>query len=290
MNTIQLECFLAVAKHLNFSKAAEQIKITQPAVSHQINSLEEELDVKLFHRTSKSVALTMEGMMFLPDADKILKISKSAKERLGNHEQPLILEIGCHSQLELDLLPECLLQLKKEYPQLRPSLHMFPFASMGRQLQEGQLHVMFGMKSDHEKTSLRYRELFRCPAVCICSKNHPLAGQPSITKSMIRGNIILCEPHKIADSIFRLQSDVAAGTPGAERYLADGYECVLTLVKAEIGCTVLPQFPAARDPQLCYIPITDCPQASFGMYFTGHGQMPAAKRLCQLLKERWGNS
>lgn len=290
MNTIQLECFLAVAKHLNFSKAAEQIRITQPAVSHQINSLEEELDVKLFQRTSKSVSLTTEGMMFLPDADKILKISQSAKERLGNHEEPMILEIGCHNQLELDLLPESLMQLKKEFPQLRPSLHIFPFASMGRQVQEGQLHVMFGMKTDYEKTSLRYRELFRCPIVCICSKNHPLANQSYITKSMICGNIILCEPHKIADSIFQLQSDVAAGIPGSRRYLADGYECVLTLVKAEIGCTVLPEFPAVRDPKLCYIPITDCQQVSFGMYFTGDGQMAAAKRFYQLLKEQWGNS
>lgn len=71
MNTIQLECFVTVAKHLNFSKASEELKITQPAVSHQIRSLEEELNVKLFQRTSKSVSLTPEGIMFLPDADVI---------------------------------------------------------------------------------------------------------------------------------------------------------------------------------------------------------------------------
>ena len=58
MNTIQLECFLSVAEHLNFSRASEELKITQPAVSHQIRSLEEELDVRLFRRTSKSVSLT----------------------------------------------------------------------------------------------------------------------------------------------------------------------------------------------------------------------------------------
>ena len=48
----QLECFLAVADNLNFSRAAEQLRLTQPAVSHQINSLEDELGVKLFNRTS----------------------------------------------------------------------------------------------------------------------------------------------------------------------------------------------------------------------------------------------
>lgn len=58
MNTTQLECFMTVANFLNFSRAAEVLRITQPAVSHQINALENELGVKLFHRTSKSVRLT----------------------------------------------------------------------------------------------------------------------------------------------------------------------------------------------------------------------------------------
>ena len=47
LNTTQLECFLAVANHLNFSRAAQELHITQPAVSHQINTLEDELGVKL---------------------------------------------------------------------------------------------------------------------------------------------------------------------------------------------------------------------------------------------------
>ena len=61
MNTTQLECFVEVANYLNFSKAAQQLRLSQPAVSHQINTLEDELGVKLFHRTSKSVRLTQEG-------------------------------------------------------------------------------------------------------------------------------------------------------------------------------------------------------------------------------------
>ena len=83
MNTVQLECFIAVAEYLNFSKASRSLKITQPAVSHQIQTLEEELEVKLFNRTSKSVTLTHEGALFLTDAQLILKTVLSAKERLA---------------------------------------------------------------------------------------------------------------------------------------------------------------------------------------------------------------
>ena len=74
---------MAVAQYLNFSKAAESVSITQPAVSHQIGSLEDELGVKLFVRTSKSVSLTREGIMFISDAEQILKIAGSAKFRLS---------------------------------------------------------------------------------------------------------------------------------------------------------------------------------------------------------------
>ena len=105
MNTIQLECFVTVAQHMNFSRASENLKITQPAVSHQIRTLEEELGVKLFKRTSKSVALTPEGIQFLPDAELIIKTALSAKERLGRHENFIPFEIGCHNHLELALLP-----------------------------------------------------------------------------------------------------------------------------------------------------------------------------------------
>ena len=55
MNTTQLECFLAVAEHLNFSRASEELKMTQPAVSHQIRMLEEELGDRLHHLTAGAV-------------------------------------------------------------------------------------------------------------------------------------------------------------------------------------------------------------------------------------------
>ena len=127
MNTIQLECFIAVAEYLNFSKASRELKITQPAVSHQIQTLEEELGVKLFNRTSKSVTLTHEGGLFLPDAQLILKTALTAKQRLGSHEHFISLELGCHNYMELNLFPPILKKLSDEFPLLRPNIHLVPF-------------------------------------------------------------------------------------------------------------------------------------------------------------------
>ena len=81
---------------MNFSRAAEQLRLTQPAVSHQINSLEDELGVKLFQRTSKSVRLTQEGYLYTQYAGEILRLFNVSKGRLRatREEQQRILGIG----------------------------------------------------------------------------------------------------------------------------------------------------------------------------------------------------
>ena len=104
MNTTQLECFMAVSNFLNFSRAAESLRLTQPAVSHQISALEDELGVRrLFQRTSKSVRLTQQGYLFTQYAGEMLKLTRTARIRLQESRltQPKPLGIGCRSVFEL---------------------------------------------------------------------------------------------------------------------------------------------------------------------------------------------
>ena len=67
MNTFQLTCFLTLVETLSFVKAAKQLNVTQPAITHQIRSLEDELNTQLFKRTTRSVEITQEGLIFLND-------------------------------------------------------------------------------------------------------------------------------------------------------------------------------------------------------------------------------
>ena len=81
MNTMQLECFLAVAEHLNFSKAAQSVALTQPAVSHQIRALEEELGDVLFSAVNVSRHLGVDGEEALTRATEKFIRRFSAMER-----------------------------------------------------------------------------------------------------------------------------------------------------------------------------------------------------------------
>ena len=290
MNTIQLECFIAVAENLNFSRASEELRITQPAVSHQIRSLEAELDVKLFRRTSKSVSLTQEGVQFLPDAQLILRTALSAKERLGQHEHFIPFEIGCHNHMELNLLPPILKKLSADFPLLRPNIQLVPFPSLLNLIENKQAHAAFGIKEEQKKSSLYFRELCSAPVACVCSPEHPLAQYETLLKKQLSGNFIACSPRQISDSLFTLQNSIIAKLHPEQRYFANSIESVLTLAKAQTGYTLYPDVVPAREPGLKYIPVADMPRVSFGVYYRYDDDHPVMKRFLKLCGEIVGKS
>lgn len=283
MNTVQLECFVSVAEHLNFSKASKVLKITQPAVSHQIQTLEEELEVKLFHRTSKSVSLTQEGILFLADAQLILKTALSAKERLGMREHFIPFELGCHNHMELNLLPPILKQLAQEFPLLRPSIRLVPFPSLISLVENSQVQAALGIKEESKKTILFFKELCVVPVACVCSPEHPLAQHQALTKDQLKGNFIACSPRQISNAVFSAQSGVLADLPPEQRFYTENIESALALAKAGIGYTLYPDIPQAREAGLCYLPVHDLPGISFGVYYPYGQNHPVLKRFLTLI-------
>lgn len=283
MNTVQLECFVSVAEHLNFSKASKVLKITQPAVSHQIQTLEEELEVKLFHRTSKSVSLTQEGILFLADAQLILKTALSAKERLGMREHFIPFELGCHNHMELNLLPPILKQLMQEFPLLRPSIRLVPFPSLISLVENSQVQAALGIKEESKKSILLFKELCVVPVACVCSPEHPLAQHQALTKDQLKGNFIACSPRQISNAVFSAQSGVLADLPPEQRFFTENIESALALAKAGIGYTLYPDIPQAREAGLCYLPVHDLPGISFGVYYPYGQNHPVLKRFLTLI-------
>ena len=84
MNSQQLQCFIYVAERLNFTKAAEALYLSVPTVTHHIKSLEEELGIQLFYRSSRVVKLTENGEKFYFDAKDIFIRMQESKEYSGS--------------------------------------------------------------------------------------------------------------------------------------------------------------------------------------------------------------
>ena len=289
MNTTQLECFVTVAECLNFSKAADLLKMTQPAVSHQVRTLEEELGAKLFQRTSKNVSLTQEGLLFLADAHLILKTARSAKKRLEHHTHFIPFELGCHNHLEMNLLHPVLKTLSQDFPLLRPTIHLVPFPSLLDMVENSQLHAALGIKEEQKKSSLFFKELFSAPICCICAPDHPLAGHEALTKRQLTGTLIACSPRHIPDSVFAVQNSILMNLSPEQRFLRESVESALTLAKAGLGYTLYPGIPGVQEPGLRFIPVTTLPEVSFGVYCSSSLDHPVLKTFLRLMGQTFSS-
>lgn len=270
MNTSQLECFLAVAKYLNFSRASEMIKITQPAVSRQINALEDELGVRLFFRTSRKVELTIAGIQFIEDAREMITIAGNAKARFQTdtgRDSAVLFGIGCHDHFEQQAVVLLLAALLEQFPHLHPTIKMAPPPVMEAQLEDQKLDVVLGFRQQqrYERIAV-YDELVTCPIACVCRPDHPLAERSALTSSELSGKHILYDvnmgPHPMVQEELRLASNATA----SDLYYVDGADSAMTMVKAGVGFSLHPDLLCCRESGLCYVPVTDLPQLSFGVY------------------------
>lgn len=291
MNTTQLECFMEVANFLNFSRAAEHLRITQPAVSHQITALEDELGVKLFQRTSKSVRLTKEGYLFIQYAGEILKLSRLSRARVKEAGQTAAqrLVIGCRNPTELRFLAPALERLRAERPEVLPVLRLIPFDSLENLLEEGEIHMIFSYREAFPAKG-RFRELARVPLVCICGPEHPLARKDALTLEQLRqgGRIAACRPRVCPPGLLAVQNQAIGVRETQDILFCDNQEVMLPLVEAGYAFAVVADIPHARLPALRYIPLPECEPLSFGAAYMPEGNSPLLRRFLALLRESVG--
>lgn len=288
MNTTQLECFMEVANCLNFSRAAERLRLTQPAVSHQVQTLENELGVRLFQRTSRNVRLTQEGFAFTQYAREMLKLARLSKARMKEAKQsaPLRLVIGCRNTLEMRLLQPALARLRAARPEALPVLRLIPFDSLKNLLAEGEIDLMFSFQPS-AMPKIRWRQLACCPVVCVCSGEHPLAGQEHVTIEQLRqaGPIATCHPPICPPALFAVQTRVVGGRETGQILFCDHQEVMMALVEAGYAFAVTADLPHAHIPSLRYLPLPEFDPLSFGALYQAQGERPLVQEFLDLLEQ-----
>ncbi len=140
MELRQINYFITVAEELHFRKAADRIGISQPALSQQIQQLEEEIGGELFIRSKRKVSLTEAGKAFLPEAISLITQSVRAVDITRKAFSGLIgeLTIGFVESATWDILPSILKIYRKLYPEVRISLLRLSTAQQVKQLAENK--------------------------------------------------------------------------------------------------------------------------------------------------------
>jgi len=182
MDFDQLETFLEVARLSSFSRAAEKRFRTQPAISSQIRSLEEEVGAKLLDRSGGKVSVTASGKLFLKFAEDLLEARKTMLTAVAETERIPKGEIvvGANEGTCLHILPEVFAEFKKQYPEVSISITRSDYAKILESVIDNS--VDFGVVSlPVNDPRLTVVLIHRDELVVIVPAKHPLAKLKSVT-------------------------------------------------------------------------------------------------------------
>ena len=182
MDFDQLETFLEVARLSSFSRAAEKRFRTQPAISSQIRSLEEEVGAKLLDRSGGKVSITASGKLFLKFAENILEARKVMLTAVAENERIPKGEIvvGANEGTCLHILPEVFAEFKKQYPEVNISITRSDYAKILESVIDNS--VDFGVVSlPVQDPRLTIVLIHRDELVVITPPKHALAKSKSVT-------------------------------------------------------------------------------------------------------------
>jgi DNA-binding transcriptional LysR family regulator len=182
----RLQVFHAVAKNLSFTKAAEALFMTQPAVTFQIRQLEEQFNTRLFDRANGRIALTPAGLLALEYAERILGLSSELDTRLkeltGHVAGPLM--IGASMTIGEYVLPQLIGEFKTRFPAIVPRLFIANSEQVQHRIVERSLDLGF-IEGDSHLPSLATEVCCDDELQVVCAPEHPLAKLSAIPPRML---------------------------------------------------------------------------------------------------------
>lgn len=212
----QLETFIKVADAGSFNKAAQEMFITPTAVIKQINLLESSLDLKLFERTHRGLALTNSGRSIYNDAKYIIQYSSESIQRAKKAAQSNanVIRIGTSPMTPTQILVDFWPEIHKHCPDIK--FQLIPFENTPENAREilknlGQnIDVVAGI-FDETMSNLRQCkgfELFRVPICCAVSLNHPLAVKDKLSIHDLYGENLMLMHRGWSNFVDKLRDDI----------------------------------------------------------------------------------
>ncbi|MER9020048.1 LysR family transcriptional regulator [Mesorhizobium sp. M0898] len=236
-----LRAFIAIAERGGYTAAARSLNIAQSALSRTIVEIEEELDTRLFERTTRRVALTASGEQLLANARRVLEEFDSALSRFQLYHRGLdgIVSLAALSSVASIILPAVISEFRKARPNVRISVKDGFAEEVVRYVSDG--HVDFGITSFLKRTDRRISEQIAADSlICICSKTHKFASLETVSWNDLAGeDFVSFDPlssvRACVDRALQI-AEIQLGTITQARDVGT----VAGLVSADLGISVVP--------------------------------------------------
>jgi DNA-binding transcriptional LysR family regulator len=188
MELRHLRYFAAVAAHGSFSRAANNLHLTQPALSRQVKDLEDELGVPLFVRGTNAVRLTEAGEVFYDEARDLLSRADQAIQRVRGGAKNEVLRVGYGPSLTAGIMPRALERFQAAVPRVRIELEDLTPREMSEKVADGLLDLVIVPESAESSIKgFQWSELRRMAMVLVMSKEHPLARLTKVPVKRLNG-------------------------------------------------------------------------------------------------------
>lgn len=293
MDTSSLRTFLTIAETGSFSTAAERLYLTQSAISKRIQSLETELDTKLFDRVGRQTVLTPAGEIFFNRAQSILQQLEDSHREIDNLKGEVAgtLHIGTSHHIGLHRLPPILKRLNQQYPDLTLDIHFMDSEVAYREVHSGKLELGIITIPSSSSQELNTRIVWDDPLEFVIGKSHPLneyiKGSASKTvplKELAAHNAVLPARNTYTRQIL----EVAFAKTGHQvnTNLSTNYlETIKMLVSVGLGWGILPRTMLTRDLTVIKIPRLQLQRELGVVWHPKRTLSNAAKVMMELLDE-----
>jgi DNA-binding transcriptional LysR family regulator len=261
MDLLQLEHFLAVVEERTFTRAAERVGRTQPAISQSIKKLEDEVGAPLFARDVHEISLTEAGRVLVDYARKMVRARDDAMRDLGSLKalKSGSLNIAAHESAAVYLLPEPLRCYVTRYPDVKIGIFRSRLADIPRQVLDREVDLGF-VKDEPGFHDLKWLEVHTDEMICIASPAHPLAARgPIHVRDLDSQHFVV---HHLCSSteqkILKLFEEHATRC----RIVAElwSFENIKNFVQAEVGLAIVPRVTVEdelAEGKLAKIPIAE---------------------------------
>lgn len=255
----QLEAFVAVARTLSFSLAAQQVHLSQPALSATIRKLEDAIGARLFDRTTRTVALTSVGMEVLAIAENLLRELDDAfvgvRALVGGKRGRVA--IAASPSLAAGFVPEVVATFQRTYPYIDLQVHDAVFGAAIELIRAGKVDLAITPEKFAD-AELKHRELFRDHLVLLCRSDHPLAKLRTVTWKDLQPHSLVSLTSKSSVRHLVEAAYLQHGTSLRPAFEVEHASTVMGFVAQGLGVGVLPfsLIPLVRVKRVVYRRIT----------------------------------
>jgi DNA-binding transcriptional LysR family regulator len=263
MELRHLRYFVGIADELSFTKAAQKLRVAQPALSRQIRQLEDEIGVRLFERDRRAVRLTGAGTAFLTEARAVLAQSARAvrlAQSTGDAAHG-VLNVGYVWGLFHSIAPAVVAKFRRQFPDVAVNLFDLTATQQAAALVEGSLDAGFiGLAQEPDAAGLAKRRVGECALVAALPKKHPAARKNKVVLGALAKEffLVISEENYPGAARWALETCARAGFRPKILQTPERGHTILSLVAGNCGVALLPEpLRALPHPGVVFRPLMD---------------------------------